>query len=546
MTKKKWQKKMIDQYGRMPQDPVEDSEIDILRGYFDHRRKAEPTAFHIDETTWQDLSMDDVYRRVNHTLTSPGDQLLYYWLRTPALEEAVYTRRREMIRYMETHPDVRVRIQRILAKTGKHRAAQTIEYFAPSAARSGGLWIAILLPILLLISGLCMVKISWMVPVFFALLILLPAYHIGMTRRLETNLPIVNTIVSTIAAYWKIVRTLPDDGAFLTAPYAAAGQRAKAVTRIGGTSFATNNDLMLLVNNFLLFDLIIYELLKNRIGRLSKEVSAIHTCVGELDAAIAAASYRQAAGYWCEPNLSFEADAPLRLRAEGMVHPLLRHPVPNTVDTARSLLITGSNASGKSTFLKAAALNALLAQSIATALCEAYSAPAFHIYSSMALSDDILAGESYFVTEIKAIRRICRAAQRGERVLCIVDEVLRGTNTVERIAASSVLLEDLAEHDCLCIAATHDAELCELLEKRYTLFHFQEQVTASDITFDYRLHPGAVCSSNAIRLLGLLGFGKEVTAQADERAEYYRQNGAWTTSRDDESDYMPTERSDLQ
>ena len=126
MTRKKWQKKMIDQYGRMPQDPVEDSEIDILRGYFDHRRKAEPTAFHIDETTWQDLSMDDVYRRVNHTLTSPGDQLLYYWLRTPALEEAVYTRRREMIRYMETHPDVRMRIQRILAKTGKHRAAQTI------------------------------------------------------------------------------------------------------------------------------------------------------------------------------------------------------------------------------------------------------------------------------------------------------------------------------------------------------------------------------------------------------------------------------------
>lgn len=530
MTKKKWQKKMIDQYGRMPQDPVEDSEIDILRGYFDHRRKAEPTAFHIDETTWQDLSMDDVYRRVNHTLTSPATSCCTTGCAPPRWRRRVYTRRREMIRYMETHPDVRVRIQRILAKTGKHRAAQTIESFAPSAARSGGLWIAILLPILLLISGLCMVKISWMVPVFFALLILLPAYHIGMTRRLETNLPIVNIIVSTIAAYRKIVRTLPDDGAFLTAPYAAAGQRTKAVTRIGGTSFATNNDLMLLVNNFLLFDLIIYELLKNRIGRLSKEVSAIHTCVGELDAAIAAASYRQAAGYWCEPNLSFDADAPLRLRAEGMVHPLLRHPVPNTVDTARSLLITGSNASGKSTFLKAAALNALLAQSIATALCEAYSAPAFHIYSSMALSDDILAGESYFVTEIKAIRRICRAAQRGERVLCIVDEVLRGTNTVERIAASSVLLEDLAEHDCLCIAATHDAELCELLEKRYTLFHFQEQVTASDITFDYRLHPGAVCSSNAIRLLGLLGFGKEVTAQADERAEYYRQNGAWTPS----------------
>ena len=530
MTKKKWRIKPEDCFGRMPQDPIEDSEIDILRGYFDHRRKAEPAVFHIDETTWQDLSMDDVYRRVNHTLTSPGDQLLYYWLRTPAQEETVYARRREIIRYMEAHPDARLRIQRILAKTGKHRAAQTIESFAPSATRSGGLWIALLLPVMLLVSGLCMVKISWMVPVFFALLFLLPAYHIGMTRRLETNLPIVNTIVSTIAAYRKIVRTLPHDGDFLTAPYAAAGRRAKAVTRIGGASFATNNDLMLLINNFLLFDLIMYELLKSRIGRLSREVSAIHTCVGELDAAIAAASYRQAVGHWCEPDLSFGADAPLRLRADGMVHPLLRHPVPNTVDTTRCLLITGSNASGKSTFLKAAALNALLAQSIVTALCDEYSAPAFHIYSSMALSDDILAGESYFVTEIKAIRRICRAAERGERVLCIVDEVLRGTNTVERIAASSVLLEDLAEHDCLCIAATHDAELCELLEGRYSLFHFQEQVTASDITFDYRLRPGAVCSSNAIRLLGLLGFGEEVTTRADERADNYRQNGTWTPS----------------
>lgn len=530
MTKQKWRKKLEARFGRMPQETIEDSEIDILRGYFDHRRKAEPTVFHIDETTWQDLSLDEVYRRVNHTLTSPGDQLLYYWLRTPAQEETIYTRRREMIRYMETHPEVRLRIQMILAKTGKHRAAQTIESFAPSAARSGGLWIALLLPVMLLAAGLCMVKIAWMVPVFFALLILLPAYHIGMTRRLEENLPIANAIVTTIAAYRKIVRTLPEDGRFLTAPYEQAGRRAKAVTRIGGASFATYNDLMLLINNFLLFDLIVYELLKTRISRLSREVSAIHTCVGELDAAIAAASYRKAAGHWCEPDLSFAPDAPLQLRAVGMVHPLLRHPVPNTVDTARCLLITGSNASGKSTFLKAVALNALLAQSIATALCDEYCAPAFHIYSSMALSDDILAGESYFVTEIKAVRRICRAAERGERVLCIVDEVLRGTNTVERIAASSVLLEDLAEHDCLCIAATHDAELCELLRARYALFHFQEQVTDSDIAFDYRLRPGAVCSSNAIRLLGLLGFPEAVTARADERAGRYRQIGKWTPS----------------
>ena len=63
MTKQKWRKKLEARFGRMPQEAIEDSEIDILRGYFDHRRKAEPTVFHIDETTWQDLSLDEVYRR---------------------------------------------------------------------------------------------------------------------------------------------------------------------------------------------------------------------------------------------------------------------------------------------------------------------------------------------------------------------------------------------------------------------------------------------------------------------------------------------------
>lgn len=96
----------------------------------------------------------------------------------------------------------------------------------------------------------------------------------------------------------------------------------------------------------------------------------------------------------------------------------------------------------------------------------------------MALSDDVLAGESYFITELKAFRRILTAVERGERVLCAIDEILRGTNTVERIAASSTLLRYLAGETAVCIAATHDIELCALLSDAYDMAHFERRLPA--------------------------------------------------------------------
>ena len=112
-------------------------------------------------------------------------------------------------------------------------------------------------------------------------------------------------------------------------------------------------------------------------------------------------------------------------------------------------------------------------------------------------------------------------------MLCVVDEVLRGTNTVERIAASSELLLALAHRGCLCLAATHDIELCELLQSRFALYHFQERIVDGNIAFDYRLMPGAAQTRNAIRLLALMGFDREITARADARVDAYRQTGCW-------------------
>ena len=110
------------------------------------------------------------------------------------------------------------------------------------------------------------------------------------------------------------------------------------------------------------------------------------------------------------------------------------------------------------------AINAISVQTIHTCFAKSYNACLFRIYTSMALKDDLLAGESYFIVEIKSLKRILDNINNDIPCLCIIDEVLRGTNTIERISASSEILYRLSKENCLCFAATQDIELASILD----------------------------------------------------------------------------------
>lgn len=100
-------------------------------------------------------------------------------------------------------------------------------------------------------------------------------------------------------------------------------------------------------------------------------------------------------------------------------------------------------------------------------------------------------------------------------MLCFIDEILRGTNTVERVAASSQLLQELAGKNAICFAATHDIELTYLLEGWFDNYHFEEILEDGDISFDYKLRKGRAASRNAIRLLELIGFDESVVKKPE-------------------------------
>ncbi|MBP5624491.1 MAG: DNA mismatch repair protein MutS [Lachnospiraceae bacterium] len=251
-------------------------------------------------------------------------------------------------------------------------------------------------------------------------------------------------------------------------------------------------------------------------------IEDLYNELGTVEFYLDIAMYRASIDSFAEPQFAGE------LSLKNAYHPLINDPVKNSINVNRGVLLTGSNASGKSTFLKTVAINILFAQTIYTVLCDSYSGELYSLFSSMSLRDN-LEGDSYFMVEIKAIKRILdfASANSDKKIVCFVDEVLRGTNTVERISASTEILRHFADLGVLCFAATHDGELTFLLEDRFDNYHFEEEILDNDVLFNYKLNSGRATGRNAIKLLSVMGFEETIVDNASKRAEAFLEKGLW-------------------
>lgn len=137
----------------------------------------------------------------------------------------------------------------------------------------------------------------------------------------------------------------------------------------------------------------------------------------------------------------------------------------------------------------------------------------------MEITDSVIEGDSYFISEVKSLKRIIDEIENFDgRIYCIIDEIFKGTNTIERLAAGESFLRYLHEKENVClIAATHDMELTDLLDGEFEFYHFSEELIGDDIHFDYTIKDGIATSSNAIELLRLYAFPKEVYKEARKK-----------------------------
>lgn len=238
--------------------------------------------------------------------------------------------------------------------------------------------------------------------------------------------------------------------------------------------------------------------------------------LGTLDALAALARVRADEPEWAVPRVDAAADA---LVAESLGHPLIA-PERRVANDARVgprgtiLLITGSNMSGKSTLLRAIGLNAVLAQAGAPVCAAAFTMPAADLHTSIRVQDSLELGLSYFMAALARLKQIVDAAHRrpdtdpARVLLYLLDEVLQGTNSVERDLAVRAVVRHLLDAGAIGVMTTHDLALAgeEPLKSAATLAHFTEQVHRDGtMTFDYRLRPGLATSTNALRLMQLIG-----------------------------------------
>lgn len=540
---KTFQKKVYYQlrnsWGKISEAEYTDERFSAITEYY---RTIKNEKADIDDITWNDIDMDTIFMMLNQTGCSMGEEYLYALLRQVKTNTTILEERERVISFFQTEEKKRTSLQQAIRRMGKlkkislyqyiNRADEirihnpVVHYFMALSIPASLLLIIFYQQLHLSIGvGVCALIVCLIhnimqyykrkaeIEPYFSFF----GYILGLLKCAEDishlNIPELEQYLKELKNISKNFRKFKK-GAFLVI--------IKTEDNTGGIADFVLDYIRILFH----IDLIKFDSMLSELRKHQQLLNQMYQNIGFLDSMIAIASFRTYLQEdYCIPTIE-KTNQPF-INMENAYHPMLTEPVKNTIHANQCILITGSNASGKSTFIKTVALNVILAQTIHTAMCSSYTCSYFKIFSSMALRDNLLGNDSYYIVEIKSLKRILDQLEEDMPTLCFVDEVLRGTNTLERIAASSQILKSFSEKNALCFAATHDIELTHILEKHYNNYHFQEEIENNQVIFNYQLQKGRAVSRNAIKLLAMLGYDSDIIAKAEQSANAFLEQGNW-------------------
>ena len=281
------------------------------------------------------------------------------------------------------------------------------------------------------------------------------------------------------------------------------------LTRISGLISMRNSSIYMVINILFLWDyqcLIRLEKWKNQYGdNLKTWIDSI----GEIEALSSLSLIHFDHPEWVFPNI---LDGKSQMSAVELGHPLLSEKrVYNDVtikDPSNILLITGSNMSGKSTFLRTIGINLILSYTGSPVCAKSFNTSIMEIYTCMRISDNLEESISSFYAELIRIKMIVSASKEGKQIFFLLDEIFKGTNSLDRHTGAKILIKQLQSCGAVGLVSTHDLELGEL-EKESTQkvknYHFREYYKNNQIHFDYKLRPGVSTTRNALYLIKLAG-----------------------------------------
>lgn len=460
----------------------------------------------IDDKTWSDLNMDTLFHKINFNFTAIGEMRLYATLRG-----MFKVNQTSLINMFKENKVFRLNVSYILSKIGKNVYPLFPDQMLPTK-RNILLMFCPLLPfigfafIFLIPSKGILICLTFMILNAILSFKLKKSYDQDLKSIFYTA-----NVIKQSQALSKIESTPAISVDFTH--FKASRRFSGLLARVESQDMASS--IIMFIKLVFMIDYVLFHLIQRSYFKYQEEVMTCYDYISILDNHYSIAMYQHTLTHYCYPKINHNING---LQMKSIIHPLLDedNAIANTIDISNHILLTGSNASGKSTFMKAVALNLILAQSIQTATAHSFIYQPGYVMTSMANADDVLSGDSYFMSELKSIRRLFNTHQCN-KIYCFIDEIFKGTNTTERIAASESVLSYLDNQKAYqVIAATHDVELSTLLENTYNNYHFNESIQENSIFFDYKIKPGKANTRNAIELLRITQFPIDIYQRAQQ------------------------------
>lgn len=486
-----------------------------VSSFSDHNEKG---LNYIDDLAFSDLNGKELFKYLDNCYTNAGEEYLYYSLRRPLVEKTHVEKRRSLINYLHSNNKVKEELSKILFKLGKTRGSSKYILFEDVFDSSFLKILCIvcaILPTLSVILALAFKSIGLAMMAIFAF-----AFNGFLDLKVGKHLDGEGS--AYIVAYFSLLIHISEKimklkDTTLLENYPNLETLIATCSKIKSSSTVIliargNNALVTTFNSVFLMQANFYFKLVKELKQHKDTLKELFAIVGEIDMLLSITNLRNQLKNFSDPQFIYDKN----LTITNGYHPLLRKPICNSIEIKNNgVLITGSNMSGKSTFLRTIGVNALCAQTILTTFSENYTAPLFYISTSISPEDNITKGKSYYLGEAEAMLNIIKRSDYEIPNLCLIDEIFRGTNPIERISAASNICDHLIAHNALPIVATHDLELTKLV-KNYRFYYFKEDVNDEGFVFDYTLREGISPTRNAIKLLKFLGYPSEIIKKTED------------------------------
>ncbi|MGQ7855764.1 MutS-related protein [Pedobacter sp. WC2501] len=487
-----------------------------------------PSDYHkLTSQTRSDIDFFQLFAHINHTTSKIGEQFLFHKLQHPSDDLEHLTELDRQAIFFSQNPLLREEVQLKLNRLGSRDAYSVSLLLKEELIEKPGWLRYLVFDILVLIA--CFI-LSVKFPIAFLFAILIVAYNVtylnywNKRHILSFSRSLVQLDVLIKVAQKLSKKNIPFDAGKIKGAVVFKKIQRKIRLLFVQTNPSGAADLsqipiylfeilkaIFLIDLFTIFGLI------RSIEKNQQQVSMIFEYIGAIDVAISVASLRAGTDTWCNPSFTATEN---KFTIKNAIHPLVLECVPNSLEVSdKGILITGSNMSGKTTFLRALAINSILAQTIYTCYAEHYSAPLLRLFSSIRIDDSIFEGKSYYLQEVTVMKELIDNVQSGYRNIFLIDEIFKGTNTAERIASAKAILSYLKKSGSLVFVSTHDVELSGLLYDEFDLYHFTETILKDQMNFDHQLKKGPLTTRNAIKILAMSGYPEEITKEASGLAE---------------------------